>query len=290
MKNQRTQDQYGSSLFGTPTNAKAAGLTFTLAALLPSLLAIVALCVIQVFGLNQAKNHQNSDWYLYVNYLLVPASFAGIVAIVWSWQKKPLSQTLKKQKCHYKYYFIALCLQVGLFSLSQLNTWFLEFLGRFGYVADEILLPSTDGGKFILVLLVIAVLPAVFEELIFRGLLLDGLRAFGEAGAILLCGGLFALYHQHPAQTLYQFCCGAAFALVALRSGSILPTVLSHFLNNALILILYKYGVATLPKSVTVIALCVSVACLLLALGYLIFLDKQPHGKSKSDKTERKSF
>ena len=288
MENQRsTQNQ---SLFGAPTNAKAAGLTFTLAAIFPSVLAIVFLFCVQAFGLNEKEGYTSADWYLYANYLLVPVAFACIAALVWAWQKKPLSQTLKAQKCHYKYYIIALCLQVGLFSLSQLNTWFLELLGQFGYVADEIELPSTDGVKFVFVLLAIAVLPALFEELIFRGFLLDGLRAFGEVGAILLCGGLFALYHQNPAQTLYQFCCGAAFALVALRSGSILPTVLSHFFNNALILILYKYNVAALPAPFSVIALCVSAACLLLSLGYLIFWDKQPREQTQADKTERKRF
>ena len=61
-----------------------------------------------------------------------------------------------------------------------------------------------------------------------------------------------------------------AFALVALRSGSTLPTMLSHFINNALILTLVKLGVESIPAWFYV---C-SAVCLVGSLGYLIFLDK----------------
>jgi membrane protease YdiL (CAAX protease family) len=99
-----------------------------------------------------------------------------------------------------------------------------------------------DGFGFVGVLFVIAVFPAVMEETVFRGLILKGLRQSKEIYAVLLCGALFALYHQKPEQTVYQFCCGAAFALVALRSGSVLPTVVAHFINNAWILIMTKFS------------------------------------------------
>ena len=149
-----------------------------------------------------------------------------------------------------------------------------------------------DGFGFVGVLFVVALLPAVFEEILFRGVLLQGLESFGKAGSVLLCGALFALYHQNPAQTVYQFCCGAAFALVALKSGSVLPTVLSHFLNNAAILILTKAGVTEYSPPVFIVIMTVSAVCLLLSLGYLLFMDKQektPMEKERA-KVERKQF
>jgi hypothetical protein len=138
-------------------------------------------------------------------------------------------------------------LQIGLFAFSELNTLFLEFLEGFGYTPDEIRLPSINGWGFIGALIAVALLPAVFEEILFRGVLLGGMKQFGEVKAALLCGALFALYHQNPPQTVYQFICGTAFAFIAMRSGSILPTVLSHFLNNAFILCLYAFNVQTFP-------------------------------------------
>jgi hypothetical protein len=123
--------------------------------------------------------------------------------------------------------------------------------------------------------------------------ILDGLKKnFSLPVAVVICGGMFALYHQTPAQTLYQFCCGAAFALVALRSGSVLPTALAHFVNNAVILILYRVGIEQLPAPVVIAVVCVSIVCLIGALGYLIFLDKNKPKRAERERQgkERKKF
>ena len=156
-------------------------------------------------------------------------------------------------------------------------------------------MPDADGVGMVGVLFVVAVLPAVLEELLFRGMLLNGVKQFGEGIAVLICGGLFALYHQNPAQTLYQFCCGAAFALMAIRAGSVLPTILSHLLNNAAILILAKCGIYTLQGSVYAIILVVSIICLLGSLVYLLVFDKKEGGEvdlpdAETLKAERKNF
>ena len=140
--------------------------------------------------------------------------------------------------------------------------------------------------------LVVAVLPALLEETIFRGVLLNGLKDFGNVGAVLLCGAVFSLYHQNPAQTIYQFCCGCAYALLALKAGSILPTILSHFINNALILTLTKFGLSEFPTPVFVSVLITSIICLIASLVWL-FLDKKPVEEAKDEtknKEERKQF
>jgi hypothetical protein len=118
------------------------------------------------------------------------------------------------------------------------------------------------------------------------------MRAFGTVGAILISGGLFSLFHQNPAQTVYQFCCGAAFALVAIRSGSIFPTMLSHFINNTLILTLTKFGITEFPTPVFIVVVCVSSLCLLGSLAWLIFVDKnqKPLPSKEETKQERKNF
>ena len=193
-----------------------------------------------------------------------------------------------------KYFAIALAMQFGLLSLSELNGWFVGMLKGLGYTPNPVVIPSTQGFGVVGVLFVVALLPAVFEEFFFRGVLLRGLRAFGEVGAVLLCGALFSLYHQNPAQTLYQFFCGAAFALVALRSGSILPTVLSHFFNNALIILLEKFSLTTFSTPVLIVVMSVSVCCLIFSLLYFLVLDKnklqQPFIALEERQVERKNI
>lgn len=277
-KNSNTQAAKPALL--DPTPAKASGIAFTLASVLPVGVSMIVLIIIQLAGLEthiavSETEKISKDWYRYVGFLISPVAFAIVAAAYFAWLKKPIKETAKKQACHWKYYVIAIVMQIGLFSLSLLNSKFVEFLERFGYKNTDIDLPNMDGARVIAVIFCVAVLPAIFEELIFRGILLDGLRSFGEVGAILICGGLFAIYHQNPIQTIYQFCCGAAFAWIALRAGSILPTVLSHFVNNAAIILLTKYGLDTFSPTVFWIVFGVSMLCLLGSLAYLIFFDRK---------------
>lgn len=260
------------------TEAQASGLSFTFGLVFYLVLSLV---FVIFFGSLQGK-----EIYLYGQYLVSPLAIVFVTVAYFFITGKNFKTVAKKQNCHVKYYLLAILLQMGLFSLSELNGYFLAWLEKFGYQPPSIELPSMDGFGLVGVLIAVALLPAVFEEIFFRGILFDGCKVFGNAGAVLLCGALFALYHQNPAQTIYQFCCGAAFALIALRAGSILPTVLSHFLNNAVILILKKFGINSFPLPVAITVLCVSIICLLASLVYLIFFDKKEAEKKTGTKKQ----
>ena len=93
-----------------------------------------------------------------------------------------------------------------------------------------------------LVILCLAVVPAVCEEFAFRGLILTGLKVrFGAARAILVSGLIFGLFHFISELGLWQRLIGTTalgFALgwVRVRTGSLWPGVALHATNNALIL------------------------------------------------------
>ena len=198
--NENKKITWSESLLSSPTPARASGAAFSLAAILPSVLAVVLLIVFAVFGLT---DYQQKGWYIYVSYLLSPCAFAIVLIWYLRYTKTPLKTAFERQKCQSKYFVLAIVLQIGLLALSELNGYFLKFLARFGYEDKGILLPSMDGFGFIGVMITVAVLPALFEEIVFRGILLDGLKSFGEWGAAVICGALFAIYHQNPAQTIY---------------------------------------------------------------------------------------
>ncbi len=262
-----------TALLDKPTRENSSGFAFSFATMFMLGLSLLVSFILAVSGFD-SKKHGMPDWYLYLSYSLTP--IALLLAAFWYFHrtKKSVAQTVKAQKCHWKYYLIALALQVGLFSVSFLNTFFADFLVRLGYKQPDVPIPSLDGFGIVGVLLVVALLPAIFEEIIFRGIVLDGAYAYGTAGAALLCGGLFALFHQNPVQTIYQFCWGAAFALMAIRAGSVFPTMLAHFINNAVIIILQKCKVENIPTPVFIPVIIVSGLCLLGSLAYLIFVDK----------------
>jgi membrane protease YdiL (CAAX protease family) len=85
----------------------------------------------------------------------------------------------------------------------------------------------------VLALLVVVVGPA-FEELIFRGWLLGGLRErWGDGRAIAVSSALFAVIHGDPWATPALFCLGCVFGWVYLRSGSLYASIVLHAMWNA---------------------------------------------------------
>jgi sodium transport system permease protein len=88
-----------------------------------------------------------------------------------------------------------------------------------------------------LLLLVLAVLPAVFEELAFRGFILSGLRHLGHTRrAIVLSSLLFGVTHAIFQQSIVATIVGVAIGYIAVQTGSIWPGMLFHLVHNSLAL------------------------------------------------------
>lgn len=84
-------------------------------------------------------------------------------------------------------------------------------------------------------LAVIALAPAICEELAFRGFILSGLRRMGHKwGAILLTSALFGLAHGILQQSIGAAAIGVVIGYVAVKTGSLLPGVLYHAVHNGL--------------------------------------------------------
>ncbi len=89
-------------------------------------------------------------------------------------------------------------------------------------------------GGPMLSLLILALVGPVFEELVFRGLLLGGLSrhiSFGWANTLQALG--FAAMHDDPPRFLFYFAMGLFGGWLVKRTGSLAPAVALHVLNNA---------------------------------------------------------
>lgn len=91
-------------------------------------------------------------------------------------------------------------------------------------------------------LFVIAVVPAVCEEMLFRGLILHSLKAkYRISSAIMITAALFGIYHMSLLKFIPTGLLGLVFCIVVWRTGSIYPAMLMHFINNAISVTLTYY-------------------------------------------------
>lgn len=102
-----------------------------------------------------------------------------------------------------------------------------------GSPATSEMLPS-GGPELLMQFLALCVMPAIAEELLFRGAFQGLMRPCGSAAAIFAPALLFGVLHLNLAQGLTAFACGVFLDWLAERSGSILPGMLLHLVNNAL--------------------------------------------------------
>lgn len=255
----------------TPLLTGADGGTCFTAVSIITLLVSVVLTVIVLAKGESGLNFINSTAGQYLNYVLSSvalAATAGFCAVK--------SKCDVKEVCAFKpfkpiFALIAAGIAFGsLYGLGWINDAFISLLKNFGYKGSSINIPHEGFGNFLLCALLICVLPAFFEEFIFRGFLLGGSKRLGDAFAVLAGGALFSLFHKNPAQTPYQFIEGALFCLLALKSGSIIPSMLTHFINNFYIVCRYYivYAVSSDPENYA-LPVYVSVPLMVVALGVL---------------------
>jgi membrane protease YdiL (CAAX protease family) len=92
--------------------------------------------------------------------------------------------------------------------------------------------------------LYIAVQPAIFEELAFRGIIYDSLRRVtGSTEAIFASAAMFAILHLSVPSFMHLFFMGIVLAWMRERSGSLYPGMIVHFTHNFLCLVQEQNGV-----------------------------------------------
>lgn len=99
--------------------------------------------------------------------------------------------------------------------------------------AYKLLLNAAGYNELALVILIIAIIPAVSEEFFFRGLLQHNfVKGVGAKSGIILTGTFFALFHFNPFSLLALLVLGIYFSFLVYKTNSIYSSILGHFTNN----------------------------------------------------------
>ena len=108
---------------------------------------------------------------------------------------------------------------------------------------NEQYLQLLDGVSFVPGLLLMALLPAVCEELMYRGYMFTAFKnKMSIPKAVVIVSLLFGVSHMSMIKILPTAVLGAALAYMIYKSGSIVTSALIHFLNNALAVVMLYYG------------------------------------------------
>jgi sodium transport system permease protein len=123
--------------------------------------------------------------------------------------------------------------------------------------------------QFITYILAFALVPALCEEIAFRGFVLRGLHeGFRPRNAVLLSSFFFALFHLNVFLFVPTFLFGVVLGLLTVRSRSLLPAISFHLLHNSVLIALiplsrYSEGLLLHDVWPWLIGLCVAAAAAL---------------------------
>lgn len=99
----------------------------------------------------------------------------------------------------------------------------------------------SDSNEMVL-LCIIAVIPAIFEELFFRGAVLSALSRKPDVRAMVWSAVFFTLMHGSLFNIPSTLVAGFVLAAASYWSGSVYVAMLAHFFNNVLTFAIYIYG------------------------------------------------
>lgn len=179
--------------------------------------------------------------------------------------------------------------------------WQLGTLGEYMRKVQEeseatmaVLLGGTSGADLALNLVAVALVPALCEEVFFRAGVQNLLRRWwgpraGTHLAVVATAALFSLVHLEIYAFVPRFVHGLLLGYLYFYGGSLVVNVAAHFVNNAVIVLLYWFhanGLSAVdPVQPFAVPWLVTLCCTLAALTlfYTSFLMSRPRDGIKKD-------
>ncbi|PJI07862.1 MULTISPECIES: CPBP family intramembrane glutamic endopeptidase [Clostridium] len=118
----------------------------------------------------------------------------------------------------------------------------------------ETVIGYMKGTPLIIMVIVLAIVPALCEEFLVRGSILSGYRSISIKKAALINGFLFGVLHLNPPQFLYTFALGIILSYLVYSCDSIFASMTAHFTFNSFSAVgswySMKYGIQNTGKSI----------------------------------------
>lgn len=241
-------------------------------AIAPYIIGILFLLI--VMSASDPKAAVDTLWYQIISAILTPLAFLSVFFLYNKSKRISFTAAKVNFKLNLKTWLIILVIPfVCFFCLQYLVGAFNIGLTSLGYQFSEIKIPLDNVGWYFLYLGLFALLPAICEELIFRGIIFNGLRKkMSDISAVLLSSLLFMLMHASLEQMIFPFLLGIVLAWVVLRTGSVAASMVIHFMCNAInITFSFIYNMTGFNIGMQDHWLYYMLAAILLVVGVAIF-------------------
>ena len=266
------------------------GKVYLFALLVPVVLSFIFAFIASGF-VDEGVKLSDQIWYVIIIMLLTPVSLLATFFIYNKTAKVSFGAVKLNPKTNWKNYLVVAFIgMVVLFGTQYFIGMVDDGLKAIGFELSNGYFPNNTFGYFALNVLLVALLPAIAEELIFRGVILQGLRRNGsDLIAIVLSALMFAGMHCSLQQFVYPIIIGLVFGWIVVRTGSLMLTIFAHFLNNfVVVLIGYLQTVTTFDMNLPSSWWAYLIAILLLVItGVILFLVDKFYFKRFASKEEQ---
>jgi ABC-2 type transport system permease protein/sodium transport system permease protein len=239
------------------------------------------------------QKHFSEDFVNVLRYtaVLMPVFFAILPAAMLWYFKRELKPSLGLQAASPRYWISGLLMGLSIWAIGAEVVALQEYVLPIPKALIEQQAPMEAlmrNQPLWWLLLVIGLVPAVVEEMCFRGLLLGSLRTNGKRWlAMLATAAAFALFHFLVYRMAITFVLGLFLAYLSWQSRSIWPGMIAHFMNNAFAVVRSQYpqvvewiGVDAKSESNHLPVHVIIIAVLLVALA--IWISRKPMAEPQS--------
>ena len=217
-----------------------AGIAFVIAFILAQFTSAIGVTITQVIMeiCGKSATQISTFWDTAFGYLLqaIYMNVAFVLVFIYYYKKRDHQSILQQPTQHTKKY-VGICILIGIatmFLLSGVLNYFQLLVDKLGFTSTSLSYELNSPKNYLISLVSLALIPAICEELIFRGVITSALKQKGQIFAIVLSSIMFAMFHFSPSQLIYPICFGLILAIVYLRTNNIIFPILLHFINNAL--------------------------------------------------------
>lgn len=171
---------------------------------------------------------------IYLLLIMLPMYMITMPLMIYIIRRIPTEKVESKHKMTVGQMIIAFLMCYAIMYISNLvGVMITTGIGvlKGSHVSNPIVPLATEGNPLITFFIMVICAP-IFEEIIFRKLLIDRSAKYGEGMAVLLSGLMFGLFHGNLSQFMYAFTLGIFFAFIYIKTGRILYSIILHMAIN----------------------------------------------------------